>query len=328
MKKVFILGGTGFLGYYTAKELLGKGYQVVEISLLPIPAENLFPSEVTSLQGDLLTYTDEQILQLLEGVHAFIYAAGADERIIPEAPAAKFFYTANVLPTQRIARLAKQAGVKKFVLFNSYFSHWAEQWPELKLDREAGYPRTRLLQEEVAMLEGAGGMDVMSLRLPYIFGTMPGRVPLWSMFYSRVINQDTVYVPRGGTAMVTAQQVAEATVGAIEYGAHEGRYAISGGNIKFTDFYKYIAESLDQPNTNIIALPVEQLKPAMEEHDKQTHEAGREHGIHLATGAEIQDRDAFIDPADTQPVLQFKSANLIASIHETLKVCAEAVKNK
>lgn len=326
MKKVFILGGTGFLGYFTAHELLKRGYQVKEISLPPIPSEHLFPEEVESLVGDLNSYTDDEIVKLLDGVYAFVYAAGADERTVPEAPATKFFYEANVLPTQRLARLAKQAGVKKFVIFNSYFSHFAELWSDMSLRLHNAYPRTRLLQEEVGMMEGAGAMDVMSIRLPYIFGVMPGRTPLWTMFLDRIRNKDVVYAPQGGTAMVTAQQVAEATVGAIENGTHEGRYAICDTNMKFTEFYQLIADALDQPETKIVATPLEAIKPAMEQYNAQTLAAGKEHGIHLDVMAEAQDRDAYIDGAETQQLLQYKPTDIVAAIRETLKVCVEATK--
>ena len=42
--------------------------------------------------------------------------------------------------------------------------------------KDMGYPGTRLLQEQVHMQKGEGKMKVSTLRLPYIFGTMPGRV--------------------------------------------------------------------------------------------------------------------------------------------------------
>jgi len=318
VKKVFVLGGTGFLGYHTVFELLNRDYQVTEISLPPKPAEHLFPSEVISYEGDLTTFTDEQILFLLQDVYAFIYTTGIDERIVPLAPASVFFYQANVLPTQRIARIARQAGVKKFILFNSYFTHWAEQWPNLKLNTQQAYPRTCLLQEEIAILEGAGVMDVMTLRLPSIFGTMPGRTSLWSMFFDRVKNKEVVYSPAGGIATMSVQQVADAAVGAIEYGEHEGRYVLGDTNMKYKQFYRYISEAMNQPDTKIITVPFEVLQPTMKKLDKQAASIGKEHGIHLEITAEIQDRDAFIDPKHAMSILRYKKVDVVASLFDTL----------
>ncbi|MGG1617747.1 NAD-dependent epimerase/dehydratase family protein [Paenibacillus sp. NRS-1782] len=321
MKKVFVLGGTGFLGYFTTKELLKRGYSVSTVALPPMPAEDLLPQEVDCKLGDITAMSDEQVMALLEGCYAFVYAAGADERTVPDAPALKFFYEANVLPTQRLARLAKKAGVKKFVLFGSYFAHFTEAWHDLNLKKENAYPRTRLLQEEVAFMEGEGEMDVMSLRLPYIFGRMPGRIPLWSVFVEQVRGQAVVPVFGGGTAMVTAQQVAEATVGAIEYGTHRSSYAICGMNMKFKDFYQIIADVLGQTETQISVLPLEHMKPAMEEADAHSNAAGKEHGIHLGYTAIIQDRDAYLNPEETMNILKFKEADIPAAIRETISAC-------
>src|SRR5699024_5407871 len=106
--------------------------------------------------------------------------------------------------TARVARLARAAGVKKFVLYGSYTAEFGELWPDLGYRTRNGYPRTRLLQEEVAELEGGNDMDVMTLRLPYIFGTMPGRLPLWQMFIDIVRSQpEVVAVARGKTSSVT-----------------------------------------------------------------------------------------------------------------------------
>lgn len=321
MKNVFILGGTGLLGYHTVRELLDRGYTVSTIALPPMPTEDLLPKEVECSLGNINEMTDEDILNILKGKDVFIYAAGADERMLPEAPATRFFYKENVIPTQRLARLAREAGVKKFVLYGSYFAHFAEKWQDLKLATDQAYPRTRLLQEEIAIMEGEGEMDVMSLRLPYIFGTMPGRKPLWEMFLPQIQGKDFVPVLGGGTAMVTVKQVAEATVGAIEHGKHGAKYAISDTNMKHEEFFQIIADELGQKDTVIQVLPLEQMKPAYEKIDEQVTAEGKEHGIHITLTADIQNRDAYIDPEDTMPILKYNKDNIRESIRETIKEC-------
>ena len=155
-KKILVLGGTGLLGYHTTLELLKHDYDVVSVSLPPMPTEDLFAGlNVESHLFDINDKTDAELLELLQGIYGVMYAIGADERIVPDAPAFSFFYEANVRPTQRLARLARQSGVQRFVVYGSYFSEFAQRWPETRLADQA-YPKTRLLQEEIAFAEGEG----------------------------------------------------------------------------------------------------------------------------------------------------------------------------
>lgn len=320
MKKIFVLGGTGFLGFHTVNELLKRDYKVKTLSLPPMPAENIFPDEVENQLGDINQMSDAEIVDMLFDVDGFIYAIGADERWLPDAPAYRSFYQANVLPTQRIARLAVQAGVKSFVVFGSYFSEFAERLPQYNLKNQ-GYPGTRLLQEQVAFAEGEGAMRVTSLRLPYIFGDMPGRTPLWKMFVDMVRDQPVYPVLKGGTAMVTTSQVAEAAVGALENGTHRTTYAICDTNMKYKEFFEMIVEALGQ-ETEIQVVPYEAMAENFIAADKHAASEGKEHGIHIEISQKMQEEDLYLDPKDTMDVLGITpEKDMKAVIRETLKHC-------
>ena len=323
MSKIFVLGGTGFLGYYTVKELLSKGYQVKTIALPPMPTDDLLPTEVECSLGNINELTDDEVRELLKDCEGFIYAAGADERVVPQKPATKFFYEANVLPTQRLARLAKEAGIKKFVVFGSYFAEFAERLPEYNL-RSQAYPNNRLLQEQIAFAEGEGSMVVTSLRLPYIFGTIPGRTPLWKMYTDQIKGKPVFPALKGGTAVVTVEQVAEAAVGAMENGEHRHTYAISAYNMKFQEFYQMMVDALGQTETTQVpVVEYNQMKPVYEEIDRKAAEKGLEHGMHMVISTKLQTEDLYLDPADTMSVLGIKDHDVLQSIKETLAKCVE-----
>ncbi|MGY0402252.1 NAD-dependent epimerase/dehydratase family protein [Carnobacterium jeotgali] len=323
MSKIFVLGGTGFLGYYTVKELLSKGYQVKTIALPPMPTDDLLPAEVECSLGNINELTDNEVRELLKDCEGFIYAAGADERVVPQKPAMKFFYEANVLPTQRLARLAKEAGIKKFVVFGSYFAEFAERLPEYNL-RSQAYPNNRLLQEQVAFAEGEGSMVVTSLRLPYIFGTIPGRTPLWKMYTDQIKDKPVFPALKGGTAVVTVEQVAEAAVGAMENGEHRHTYAISAYNMKFQEFYQMMVDALGQTeSTQVPVVEYDQMKPVYEEIDRKAAEKGLEHGMHMVISTKLQTEDLYLDPADTMSILGIKDHDVLQSIKETLAKCVE-----
>ena len=163
----------------------------------------------------------------------------------------------------------------------------------------------------------------MSIRLPYIFGVMPGRMPLWSMLVNRVKDQKVVPVLGGGTAMVTAQQVAEATIGAMEYGEHGGKYAICGMNMKHSEFYQMVVNALGQEDSTVKVVPLDQMKPVMEQIDGKNAKAGKEQGVLNSMMAEIQNRDAYLNPSETMPLLKYNEYDIRASIKETLRKCVQ-----
>jgi dihydroflavonol-4-reductase len=326
MSTVAIIGGTGLLGRATAQELRRRGHDVLSIAL---PPETTSPVDGVRYEYmDIAAATDEQLLALLDGIDGVVYAAGADERTTPAAPAAAFFYRANVLPTQRLARLAHTAGVARFVLFGSYFSHFAEVWSDLRLTEVGGYPRTRLLQEQVAYLEGDSSMTVSTLRLPWIFGTMSNVIPLWSAFVQQVAEtpaDQPIYVPAGSTTAITTRQVAQAAAGALEHGEHGKGYVVGGIDLTYEEFHRMIAQELGLDPARVTPAPAAAFKPAMAAFDQQEADRGFEHGIHLADTVEIQDRHATVDAIDVRARLRYEEDDVIGAIRASLRVCVDAI---
>ncbi len=97
-------------------------------------------------------------------------------------------------------RLAKQAGVKRAVIFSSYFVTCHQMWPELKLSESHPYIKSRVEQIEAARRVAGDEMTVSFLALPYIFGAMPGRMPLWAPLSYLESALPWVFYPAGGAA--------------------------------------------------------------------------------------------------------------------------------
>ena len=284
VNKIFILGGAGFLGYHTVKEAVNRGYSVKTVDIVELPENLKFKEEdkVEFIITNFFNLSDQEIIAMLKDCDGFVYAGGVDERIVPEKPARKFFYEKNVLPTQRLARLAKEAGVKNFVVFGSYTAEFGENNAELREHNylKEPYVETRLLQEKLAMYGGEGSMNVSVLRLPYIFGNMEGKIPLWSMFVDMLRGQDFMPVTTGGAATVTANQVGQAAISALENGQHRRTYPLATGYISYEDFYKKIVEELGQEEkTKLQVMSFEELEEAYKEDQELTDKKGVEHRI-------------------------------------------------
>lgn len=86
-----------------------------------------------------------------------------------------------------------------------------------------------------------------------------------------------------------------------------------------------IAESLGQTETVIETAPVEYFTSGAKEKDWNVAKQHKEFAIHMAKQIEMQDRDAYIDPADTMSVLRYQEDEVRSEIRKTLKACAKEV---
>ena len=99
--------------------------------------------------------------------------------------------------------IAKECGVKKAVILGSYFSYFTKKFPEMELTKKHPYIRSRIEQEKTALKFMRTAKDVAVLELPYIFGTQPGRKPVWVILVEQTNMPKVTLYPKGGTTMVT-----------------------------------------------------------------------------------------------------------------------------
>ena len=239
--KIFMIGGTGLLGCEAATTLIKRGHQVKSVALPPLPEGAPIPKEMELVFGDINKKTDEEIEQMLEGCDCFIFAAGVDERKEFPAPVMDYYYKYNIAPLERIFPLCKKAGVKRAVVLGSYFSYLSKIKPDMNLEERNPYFKSRLIQEDVCKKACDDNFSVAVLELPYIFGTQPGRRPVWTVLIEQISGMDklpfTLY-PKGGTAMLTCRQVGQAIAGAATKEGAKGFEAIpiSMYNMKWDKF--------------------------------------------------------------------------------------------
>jgi len=330
-ERVFIAGGTGFLGYYSALLFLEKGCQVFSIALPDeIETESWFPKEIDLSFGDLFKMSEKEITDLLKDKNpdTFVYCLGPDDRITPQYPAYEFFRLRLVDYCLKICTAAKKAGIKRCVVLNSYFAYF-DRNINGKLSKHHPYIRCRVEQAEAIIKTGENGdFDVMVLELPYIFGSMPGRLPIWkNVFIDRFKNLPAIFFPDGGTAAIHVTGVAEAVYAAACNGENGERYPVNSINIKYREMLYYMF-SFAGINKKFIKLP---------------RWAGYITGIilnfqhrlkGLQSGLDVSDlminilsKDFFIDPDKTRNDLNYKElgfkggVDAITGIREAMDKC-------
>ena len=100
------------------------------------------------------------------------------------------------------------------------------------------------------------GFDVAVLELPYIFGTQPGRKPVWVFLVENVMSMKSVTMyPRGGSTMVTVKQVGQALAGAIERNRGGSCYPIGYYNMTWKEMLGIVHKHLGCPGKKVLTIP-------------------------------------------------------------------------
>lgn len=322
--RVFMIGGTGFLGWHTLRELVSRGHKVATLALPPLPAEGIMPKGTEVRLGNAFTMGDTELLGLLDGCEGFMYAAGLDDRVILPKPAYPKFREANVDQCLRLLGLARKAGARRAVVYGSYFTYFDREWPELRLSERHCYIRSRKEQREAVLAESRDGFETMVLELPYIFGTMPGRKPLWTFLLDILKDEfgGTVFYPkrRGGTAMVTVTQVARAAAGALERGRGGRSYPIGGENMAWAEFIPLLLDAMGE-RKKVVHVPKLLYELGNLKRERDLTSQGKEGGLDLVRLADIMYREAYIDPQPAMEELDYGYDDVRAAIRETVAAC-------
>jgi nucleoside-diphosphate-sugar epimerase len=167
----------------------------------------------------------------MKGYDYMVYSVGPDDRITPPAPSYDFFRQRLVTAVGKVFLAAEKAGIKKAVVYNSYFTYFNQIYPQLQLEKYYPYVRARIEQAKL-LNEQKKKMEVVVLMLPYIFGSMPKRTPLWKdVFLDRYANgKKTIFFPKGKTTMINVKHIGEAGMGALLYGKDGEYYPIGDQN--------------------------------------------------------------------------------------------------
>ena len=325
-----IVGGTGFLGYYTAKLALSKGYEVGSISILDDDLVNKdldswYPKEIDNHILDVFSCKEEELEELMKGYDYMIYSVGPDDRYTPKAPAYDFFHFRLVDSCAKAFRAAEKAGVKKAVVYNSYFAYFDRVHPELKLAEKHPYVRCRVEQAKL-LNEQKKNMEVVVLELPYIFGSMEARLPIWrDVFLDRYVNgKKTVYFSKGSTTMVAIEHIAEAGIGAILYGKDGERYPIGDQNKSFKWMLTTMSEAKGVKK-KIVLPPTFLCVMGAKMIEKKAHKQGLEGGLDYGlVMKEIMSIDLVVEEKvmdEVNALLHVSRGGLEEAIQKTMDRC-------
>lgn len=171
MKKVFVTGGSGFVGQNVIPILIKNGYEVYALARSDKSAQKVKAVGAIPVIDDLtaLSKNAEEALNTCEYVlHSAAHMDFTYDR--------KLFYALNVDATQKLLELAKAGSVKKFVYISA--APVVPGSPIIKLTEDkakeglpdALYPKTKAIAEKAVLKANSIDFQTIALRPPAIWG--------------------------------------------------------------------------------------------------------------------------------------------------------------
>lgn len=327
--KVFMIGGTGLLGSEAARVLIQRGHQVTAMALPPLPEGAVLPPEMKIEYGNYLEMSDEQLRAHLTGCDGFVFAAGVDERVEGPAPIYDLYKKYNIDPVNRLLKLAKECGVRHVSICGSYFAYFAKIMPELELTKWHPYIRSRIDQENAAMSFADDTFSVAVLELPYIFGTQPGRKPVWMFVAEQIRNSGRhVLYPRGGSTMVTVHQVGQALAGALEHTQGGRCWPIGYYNLTWKEMLAIMCKHMGCPEKKVMTIPDWMFTMGCKSMLKKQQKQGIQGGLYMPRLAAIQCNNLFIDKTLGCEPLGVEPDDIDAAIGDSMRLCTDILDGK
>jgi dihydroflavonol-4-reductase len=254
--KVFLTGATGFVGHHVARALAAEG---ADLRMLVRKTSNLAHLEGIAGETVVADLTDPESLRpALSGCEAVVHVA-ADYRLWIPDPAA--MYHANVDGTRELLRLAREAGVRRFVYTSSvatmhFFSDGTvvdEDTPVSLEDMVGHYKRSKFLAEQEAIRAAKAGQHVIILNPTTPIGAGDFRpTPTGRIFVDFLKGKFPAYVDTG-LNLVDVAEVARIHAQALSRGTPGRRYILGGENLTLKQILDRMAAitCLKSPATKI-----------------------------------------------------------------------------
>ena len=252
--KVFLTGATGFVGHHVAHALAANGAKLRMLVRKTSNLANLEGIPGDTHVGDLAR--PETYAPALSGCDAVVHVA-ADYRLWIRDPEA--MYCANVEGTRDLLKLARDAGIKRFVYTSSVATmHFRrdgmvinEDTPVSLRDMVGHYKRSKFLAEQQAVAAAEDGQRVIILNPTTPIGPHDSKpTPTGRIFVDFLNGRFPAYMDTG-LNLVDVAEVARAHVSALTKGQSGHRYILGGENLTLKQILDKMAAITGLPSPTV-----------------------------------------------------------------------------
>lgn len=255
MKKIFVTGGTGFLGSYLLRYLIHKGYTDIR-ALKRSTSSMALLGDVAHLiewiEGDILDVVSLQ--ESMQEVQQVYHCAAI---VSYESGQADLMHEVNVAGTANVVNLALEMQVEKLVHVSSIAAlgrsgkskllDESAKWEQSKFNTQYAISKHRA---EMEVWRGiAEGLNAAIVNPSVILGSGYWQEGTCRIFMNGWNNFP--FYPRGGTGFVDVRDVAKATIELMEQPITNERFIINGENLSYHDVMTRIALTLGKKTPSI-----------------------------------------------------------------------------
>jgi dihydroflavonol-4-reductase len=229
--RVFVTGGTGFIGGHVVRQLRERGDDVVALVRSPEKADALRELGCELVAGDL-SDTDA-IARGVDGAEAVVHAGAVYKVGIPKSEHAAMFES-NVAGTERVLDAAMSAGVQRIVYVSTcaVFGDTHGKLVEEGYKRDAPFPseyeRTKTLAHELAEDRIAGGAPIVIVQPGGVYGPDDHSEVGNMIEQARTGKLPAKMFPEAGFMFCHVEDIAAGIVLALDKGRIGEAYVISG----------------------------------------------------------------------------------------------------
>jgi dihydroflavonol-4-reductase len=234
MPDVFVTGATGFVGANLVPLLHSAGHRVRCLVRPGSDVRNLKGVPFERVTGSL---QDKDLLKdALRNVDIVVHLAAL---VSFRKPDTAHMWNVNVLGTEQLARLAREAGVGRFLHMSSVAAVGATTRPQVLNENSPyqiqryrlPYCDTKRQAEEIVLNQVARGLDAVIVNPVSMFGPGDRRKAQNSLLDAAAADR-IPFSPPGGVGVADVRDVARGVMAALERGRTGERYILGGQNLR------------------------------------------------------------------------------------------------
>ena len=233
--RVFVTGGTGFVGANLIRLLLSQGYQVKALVRANSCLVNLKNLDLEIVRGDL---NQEDLAQQMKGCQVLFHVAAQYSLWQKDRDT---LYRNNVLGTRNILNCARQAGIERTIYTSSVAaigvrqdSLVADETYQSPVERLVGdYKKSKYYGEQEAVKAIQTGQDIVIVNPSTPIGAWDIKPTPTGEIIVRFLQRKMPFYINTGLNLIDVEDVAWGHILALKQGKTGDRYILGNQNITF-----------------------------------------------------------------------------------------------